>query len=127
MSDVMLHGILRMPLEMAMNDKISQYQFYQTAQQALDRMVAAEEERDQWKSEAEKLFTEQLDSALDDLVDEVNKETLDWAQRQIDTLRIEVKRLQQICESHIRSEYEGTSLLDGMLAEVYKNDINTQR
>ena len=82
MSDVMLHGILRMPLEMAMNDKISQYQFYQTAQQALDRMVAAEEE---------------------------------------------IERLQQICESHIRSEYEGTSLLDGLLAEVYKNDINTQR
>ena len=43
MSDLMLHGILRMPLEMAMGDKISQYQFYQTAQQALDRMVIAEE------------------------------------------------------------------------------------
>ena len=43
MSDLMLHGILRMPLEMAMGDKISQYQFYQTAQQALDRMIIAEE------------------------------------------------------------------------------------
>ena len=43
MSDLMLHGVLRMPLEMAMGDKISQYQFYQTAQQALDRMVIAEE------------------------------------------------------------------------------------
>lgn len=75
----------------------------------------------------EELFTEQLDVALDDLVDEMNKETLDRAQNQIDTLRLEVKRLQQICESHIRSEYEGTSLLDGMLAEVYGNDINTQR
>ena len=56
MSDLMLHGILRMPLEMAMGDKISQYQFYQTAQQALDRMVKAEErvaeldgEIKQWK------------------------------------------------------------------------------
>ena len=44
MSDLMLHGVLRMPLEMAMGDKISQYQFYERAQEALDRMVIAEEQ-----------------------------------------------------------------------------------
>ena len=44
MSDLMLHGVLRMPLEMAMGDKISQYQFYQRAQEALDRMIIAEEQ-----------------------------------------------------------------------------------
>jgi hypothetical protein len=44
MSDVMLHGILRMPFEMAMENIVSRYQFYQTAQQALDRMVIAEKQ-----------------------------------------------------------------------------------
>jgi hypothetical protein len=46
MSDVMLYGILRMPYEMAMNDELSRWQFYQTAQQALNRMVIAEERVD---------------------------------------------------------------------------------
>jgi G:T-mismatch repair DNA endonuclease (very short patch repair protein) len=58
MSDVMLHGILRMPFEMAMNDIVSRYQFYQTAQQALDRMVIAEEQ-------VEKLLNHCPDSECD--------------------------------------------------------------
>ena len=43
MSNVMFYGILKMPFEMAMNDKISQYQFYQTVQQAVARLEKIEE------------------------------------------------------------------------------------
>ena len=42
MSDVMLYGVLRMPYEMAMADELSRYQFYQRAQEAADRLEAAE-------------------------------------------------------------------------------------
>ena len=42
MSDVMLYGVLRMPYEMAMADEMSRFQFYQRAQQALDRLEVAE-------------------------------------------------------------------------------------
>ena len=119
MSDLMLHGILRMPLEMAMGDKISQYQFYQTAQQALDRMVIAEEERDKWKTEAEKLFEESLDDALDALVGEVNKDTLDWAQSQIDVLRNRVSELTKALElAHQHGSFEQGS---GVLHTI--NDV----
>ena len=119
MSDLMLHGILRMPLEMAMGDKISQYQFYQTAQQALDRMVKAEEERDKWKTEAEKLFEESLDDALDALVGEVNKDTLDWAQSQIDVLRNRVSELTKALElAHQHGSFEQGS---GVLHTI--NDV----
>lgn len=44
MSDVMFYGILRMPYEMAMNDEMSRFQFYQTVQQAVDRVDALEKE-----------------------------------------------------------------------------------
>lgn len=44
MSDVMLYGILRMPYEMAMNDELSRFQFYQRAQQALDRISKLEKD-----------------------------------------------------------------------------------
>lgn len=44
MSDVMLYGILRMPYEMAMNDELSRFQFYQRAQQALDRISELEKD-----------------------------------------------------------------------------------
>ena len=119
MSDLMLHGILRMPLEMAMGDKISQYQFYQTAQQALDRMVIAEEERDKWKTEAEKLFEESLDDALDALVGEINKDTLDWAQSQIDVLRNRVSELTKALElAHQHGSFEQGS---GVLHTI--NDV----
>jgi hypothetical protein len=37
MSDVMLYGILGMPYEMAMNDELSRFQFYQTVQQLLEK------------------------------------------------------------------------------------------
>jgi hypothetical protein len=37
MSDVMLYGILNMPYEMAMNDELSRFQFYQTVQQLLEK------------------------------------------------------------------------------------------
>jgi len=118
-SDLMLHGILRMPLEMAMGDKISQYQFYQTAQQALDRMVIAEEERDKWKTEAEKLFEESLDDALDALVGEINKDTLDWAQSQIDVLRNRVSELTKALElAHQHGSFEQGS---GVLHTI--NDV----
>ena len=42
MSDVMLKGVLRMPRHMAMGDAISSAQFYDRAQEALDRMERAE-------------------------------------------------------------------------------------
>ena len=31
----------------------------------------------------------------------------------------EIERIRNIAESHIRSEYEGTSLLDGLLNDLY--------
>jgi hypothetical protein len=42
MSDVMLFGVLRMPMEMAMADDLSRMQFYQRAQQAADRIEELE-------------------------------------------------------------------------------------
>lgn len=42
MSDVMLFGVLRMPYEMAMESEISRLQFYGRAQEAADRLEAAE-------------------------------------------------------------------------------------
>jgi len=42
MSDVMLYGVLRMPYEMAMSEEYSRRQFYDRAQEALDRLEAAE-------------------------------------------------------------------------------------
>lgn len=42
MSDVMLYGILRMPYELAMNDEVSRFQFYQNAQRAADRIEELE-------------------------------------------------------------------------------------
>jgi len=42
MSDVMLYGILRMPYELAMNDEVSRFQFYENAQRAGDRIEELE-------------------------------------------------------------------------------------
>lgn len=42
MSDVMFFGVLRMPYEMAMRDELSRRQFYDRAQEAADRLEAAE-------------------------------------------------------------------------------------
>jgi hypothetical protein len=42
----MLFGVLNMPYEMAMNDEMSRYQFYQRVQEAVARMVIAEERVD---------------------------------------------------------------------------------
>ncbi len=42
MSDVMLFGVLRMPYEMAMGNELSRRQFWQRAQEATDRLEAAE-------------------------------------------------------------------------------------
>lgn len=42
MSDVMLFGVLRMPYEMAMGNALSRRQFWQRAQEAADRLEAAE-------------------------------------------------------------------------------------
>lgn len=42
MSDIMLYGVLRMPYELAMSDEISRLQFYQRAQEAVDRLEACE-------------------------------------------------------------------------------------
>jgi hypothetical protein len=44
MSDLMFYGVLRMPYEMAMADEICRIQFYGRAQQAADRVQAAERE-----------------------------------------------------------------------------------
>lgn len=41
MSDTMLFGVLRMPYEMAMEDELSRYQFWQRAQEAADRLETA--------------------------------------------------------------------------------------
>lgn len=49
MSDVMFYGILRMPIEMAMNDELSRFQFYQTVQQALERIKKIEDENKKLK------------------------------------------------------------------------------
>lgn len=38
MSDIMLTGVLRMPYEMAMASEVSRAQFWQRAQQAMDRI-----------------------------------------------------------------------------------------
>lgn len=46
MSDVMLFGALRMPIDLAMDNELSRRQFYQRAQQAADELVAARAERD---------------------------------------------------------------------------------
>ena len=46
-------------------------------------------------------------------------ELLDLASDMLLKQQTEITRLQQLCESHIRSEYEGTSLLDGMLEDLY--------
>lgn len=42
MSDVMLLGVLRMPYELAMHDELSRRQFYERAQEAADRIEAAD-------------------------------------------------------------------------------------
>lgn len=42
MSDLMLKGVLRMPYHMVMGDAVSAVQFYERAQEALDRMERAE-------------------------------------------------------------------------------------
>jgi hypothetical protein len=53
MSDLMLFGVLRMPFDMAMSGEIAQRQFYDRAQEALDRMTAAEAELDTVRRELE--------------------------------------------------------------------------
>ncbi len=45
----MFYGILRMPIEMAMNDELSRFQFYQTVQQALERIKKIEDENKKLK------------------------------------------------------------------------------
>lgn len=42
MSDLMLSAVLRMPYELAMGHELSRYQFYQRAQEAINRMEIAE-------------------------------------------------------------------------------------
>ena len=42
MSDLMFYGVLRMPFELAMSDYMSQRQFYDRAQEAADRVEAAD-------------------------------------------------------------------------------------
>lgn len=49
MSDVMFYGILGMPYEMAMNNELSRYQFYQTVQQAIEKITRLEEENQKLK------------------------------------------------------------------------------
>lgn len=46
MSDTMLFAVLQMPMEMVMATKMSQYQFYQRVQEALNRMIIAEAKLD---------------------------------------------------------------------------------
>jgi chromosome segregation ATPase len=43
----------------------------------------------------EELFTSQLDAALDDLVDEVNRGTMNWAQNEIDDTRALVRKYEK--------------------------------
>jgi hypothetical protein len=55
MSDVMLLGVLRMPLEMAMSDELSRLQFHQRAQQAADRIEADADEIERLQAENARL------------------------------------------------------------------------
>ena len=45
----MFYGILNMPYEMAMNDELSRYQFYQTVRQALEKISKLEDENKKLK------------------------------------------------------------------------------
>ena len=73
----------------------------------------------EWKTEAEKLFEESLDDALDALVGEINKDTLDWAQSQIDVLRNRVSELTKALElAHQHGSFEQGS---GVLHTI--NDV----
>jgi hypothetical protein len=46
MSDLMLFGVLRMPIEMAMSDEMSRLQFYARAQEAANRIEELEAENE---------------------------------------------------------------------------------
>ena len=76
MSDLMLHGILRMPLEMAMGDKISQYQFYERAQEALDRMIIAEDRIAELEKEKARAFNNGYETGQKALT--TNAEPVAW-------------------------------------------------
>lgn len=56
MSDLMFFGILNMPYEMAMNDELSRYQFYQTVKQALIRIEKIESENEKLKAFAKPII-----------------------------------------------------------------------
>ena len=56
MSDVMLYGILGMPYEMAMNDELSRFQFYQGVQQLLEKDSQHQAEIEALKIECDRLY-----------------------------------------------------------------------
>ena len=55
----MLYGILNMPYEMAMNDELSRFQFYQTVQQLLEKDSQQQAEIEELKAKL------QLHDAMD--------------------------------------------------------------
>lgn len=79
MSDVMLFGVLRMPYEMAMGSELSRRQFYARAQEAVDRLEAAERKvsrltamRNEWERDAREhlmTFGQHLPASVECLVE----------------------------------------------------------
>ena len=51
-------------------------------------------------------------------------ELLDLASEMLLKQHNEIQRLRQFAESCIRSEYEGTSMLEEMLKPIYESDIS---
>lgn len=72
MSDLMLLGVLRMPLEMAMSDELSRAQFHDRAQQAADRIEADADAIERMQNQVSAPLDVQ--SALEQLTDDQRME-----------------------------------------------------
>lgn len=73
MSDVMLFGVLRMPLELAMSSELSRLQFWQRAQEAADRIEKLEMEVDALKHDIDRYVEIAADLASDRPSEQENK------------------------------------------------------
>lgn len=78
MSDVMLFGVLRMPYELAMSSELLRRQFWDRAQEAADRLAAAESRAEAAEAERDalrevlgrisKVRPDRLDHSMDVLI-----------------------------------------------------------
>ena len=80
MSDLMRDAVISMPLELAMGDEWSRFQFHNRAQELLKQVHSLEAERDQWEVDCrEEVIMRREAEAERDRLREALKDLLQWA------------------------------------------------